>query len=577
MRVKLAKSAGFCMGVRRAMEMVLSEANKGKEAIFTLGPLIHNKQVMDLLASKGVRTVDDPTGLSHGSIVIRAHGVTPEKRRTLKETGLRVIDATCPKVVHVQSLVRFHTKKGRTAIIVGDPEHAEVIGIVGYSRGPVYVVGTPEEIDKLPQIEKPFVVAQTTQNRETFQQVAHTVLSRFPDAVVFDTICDATSSRQAEVKSFCGNVDGLVVVGGYHSGNTRRLMEVAKAAGIPAQHVETEKDLDKSYFAEMEVVGLTAGASTPNWMIRSVAKEIEGIKGKRENPLWSALRKACRFLLFSNLFISAGAGLLCLAAELLSDHRPNWIFPTIAFCYIYAMHTLNILFDKGASAYNDPQRATFIAGHKTFLLAVGALSVTAGLIISFFQGINTFVFASALSASGLLYGIPLLPSFGQGTRSRLRIKDIPGSRSLAESLGIVAVTTMLPNIDRPANSIVVITFAGMAIFFMAFAKAGLFEIFRVQGDLIVGTESLPISLGEKRTITLLKAALLSAFATLSVGFLAGLLSGFALIMLLPVFSMFLCVLAYQHRWLYPGLTFETVSEFPFYLSGLLAASAWLFF
>ncbi|PIV99494.1 MAG: 4-hydroxy-3-methylbut-2-enyl diphosphate reductase, partial [Deltaproteobacteria bacterium CG17_big_fil_post_rev_8_21_14_2_50_51_6] len=146
MRVKLAKSAGFCMGVRRAMEIVLSQANKGKGPIFTLGPLIHNKQVMDMLRSKGVTTVEEPSGLSHGSIIIRAHGVSPEKRRALKETGLRVIDATCPKVVRVQSLVQFHTKKGGTAIIVGDPKHAEVIGIVGYSRGPAYVVGTPDEI-----------------------------------------------------------------------------------------------------------------------------------------------------------------------------------------------------------------------------------------------------------------------------------------------------------------------------------------------------------------------------------------------------------------------------------------------
>ena len=577
MRVKLAKSAGFCMGVRRAMEIVLSQANKGKEPIFTLGPLIHNKQVMDMLRSKGVTTVEEPSGLSHGSIIIRAHGVSPEKRRALKETGLRVIDATCPKVVRVQSLVQFHTKKGGTAIIVGDPKHAEVIGIVGYSRGPAYVVGTPDEIYSLPQLQKPFVVAQTTQNKETFRRIVRKVTERFPDAVVFDTICDATSSRQAEVRSFSGNVDGLVVVGGYHSGNTRRLMEVARDAGIPAQHVETEKDLDRKYFAEMEVVGLTAGASTPNWMIRSVARELEGIKGKRENFTWNAIRKASRFLLFSNLLISAGAGLLCLAAEVLTDNRPNWIFPTIAFCYIYAMHVLNILLDKGASAYNDPQRAAFIADHKAFLLALGGFSVAAGLIISFFQGVNTFVFAAALTASGLVYGLPLLPSFGKAARSRLRIKDIPGSRSLAESLGTVAVTTLLPNIDRKADSLTAIALAGFALFFLAFAKAGLFEIFRVQGDLIVGTESLPISIGEKRTVTLLKVALLGSACTLSAGLLTGFLPRFALAMTAPVAAMFLCVLAYERRWLYPGLTFEAVSEFPFYLSGFLAVVAAVLF
>ncbi|RJR24482.1 MAG: 4-hydroxy-3-methylbut-2-enyl diphosphate reductase [Desulfobacteraceae bacterium] len=571
MKVRLAKTAGFCMGVKRAMEIVLSEANRANGPIFTLGPLIHNQQVMDLLESKGVIAVEDPTGLKEGSIVIRAHGIAPGKRYELKNTGLRVIDATCPKVVRVQSLVRYHTKKGCSAIIVGDPDHAEVIGIVGYSEGPVHVIRGPDEIKTLSHMERPLVVAQTTQNRELFRKVADAVIDRFPNAIVHDTVCDATSVRQTEVKAFAGSVECLVVVGGFHSGNTRRLVEVARSEGIPVQHVETEKDLNRDALKGMKVVGLTAGASTPNWMIRSVAKELESIRGERESKIGTVLRSAFRFLLLSNLFVSGGAASLTLAAALLSGAETGWIYPSIAFCYIHAMHVLNVLLDKRASAYNDPERSSFIADHRIFLILMGVFSILAALVFSFLEGINTFFFAGALSLVGILYGIPLIPSFRQGRRRLMRIKDIPGSRSLAEALGVVAVTTILPSIDRPSAPLPATLITSVVFFLMAYSKAGLFEIFRVQGDLIVGTESLPITLGEKRALTVLKLALAGAMLTLVLGFLSGFQNFFAFFMLLPILLMCLCLFGYEKRWVYPGLGFEALSEGPFYLSGVLAA------
>ena len=146
MRVKLAKTAGFCMGVRRAMEMVLSEANRGRGRILTYGPLIHNKQVMDLLASKGVNVIEDIPDQGRETVVIRAHGIPPQKRLALRETGLKIIDATCPKVARVQAIIRYHTKKGYTAVIVGDEDHAEVIGLMGYSKGQVHVIQSAEGV-----------------------------------------------------------------------------------------------------------------------------------------------------------------------------------------------------------------------------------------------------------------------------------------------------------------------------------------------------------------------------------------------------------------------------------------------
>ncbi|MBW1803872.1 MAG: 4-hydroxy-3-methylbut-2-enyl diphosphate reductase, partial [Deltaproteobacteria bacterium] len=216
------------MGVRRAVEIVLTEANRGSTPIYTFGPLIHNKQVMDLLESKGVYSIGDISGLKEGTLVIRAHGIPPDQRKRLRASALKLIDATCPRVARVQSIIRYHSHKGLTAVIVGDRDHAEVIGLVGYGNGRAHVINHADEVSRLPDGEKIFVVAQTTQDIHNFKSIVEAIKQRYPEALVFDTICDATHNRQDDVRSFAGHVDGVVVVGGHHSGNTQRLAQVAE-------------------------------------------------------------------------------------------------------------------------------------------------------------------------------------------------------------------------------------------------------------------------------------------------------------------------------------------------------------
>jgi (E)-4-hydroxy-3-methyl-but-2-enyl pyrophosphate reductase len=240
LKVKLARTAGFCMGVRRAMEMVLAEVNKGTWPLYTYGPLIHNRQVSALLETKGVKAIDDIKGLHNGTIVIRAHGIPPSERRRIKSTGLRIRDATCPRVAGVQAIISSHTKRGYHAVIVGDKDHPEVMGLMGYANGKAHAIKSAEEVAQLPRMKKLFVVAQTTQSGANFQEVVKAIQKRFPDALIFDTICDATYSRQEEVRAFADQVDGVVVVGGYNSGNTQRLVQISREAGMPTFHVETE-------------------------------------------------------------------------------------------------------------------------------------------------------------------------------------------------------------------------------------------------------------------------------------------------------------------------------------------------
>ncbi len=570
MKVRLARSAGFCMGVRRAMEMVLAEANRHEGVLYTYGPLIHNTQVIDLLKSKNVEIINDIRGLKSGTILIRAHGIPPEERNMLKASGMKIIDATCPRVAKVQAIIRRHAKKGYTSVIVGDRDHAEVIGLVGYAEGKALVINSTDELSHLPQTEKICLVAQTTQNEKVYEDITRKVIQRFPQAVVFNTICEATSQRQMEVKDIAPHVDCMVVVGGYHSGNTKRLAQVSEEAGTRAFHIETEKEIKKEAFENMEVVGVTAGASTPNWMIKNVVKEIEGIKGRNETILERRIKKGFKFLILSNLMVALGALSLSYAAAILSGRNPEIYYPLITLFYIYAIHVIYRFLDKGASSYNDPERAGFYHRFRLFLGLSSILAIVCALSLSYHMGIKVFLVMSGLTILGVFYSIPLVPSGVRHLWRYAKIKDIPGSKTLLEAFAWAIVITLVPLltaqvIDWPD---VAVTF--IAVLSLAFIRTAFFDLFQVQGDLIVGVETLPITIGEKRTISLLKWIIAATVVILVMAPLTGVLSSFSFLLMPCFLTMAVCLVAYEKRKIYPGPFLEALVEGNLFFAGFLA-------
>ncbi|MDZ7696933.1 MAG: 4-hydroxy-3-methylbut-2-enyl diphosphate reductase [Deltaproteobacteria bacterium] len=571
MKVKLAKTAGFCMGVRRAMEIVMAEANKAEGPLFTFGPLIHNHQVLDLLKSKGVRVIDTVEGIEEGKIIIRAHGIPPQKRQMIENSGLQVIDATCPKVTRVQAIIRHFTRKGHAAVIVGDQDHAEVIGLMGYSEMPAHVIQQEADVSALPELQQPFVVAQTTQNEKNFRAVVKALERRFPDLEVFDTICDATHERQQEVRTFKGQMDGVVVVGGYHSGNTRRLVQISRGGGMPTFHVETEKDLDKKALSQMNTIGLTAGASTPHWMIKTVVSEIEQIRGWRETGLIRRARQALRFLVLSNLIAAAGAFSLAYGASVLAGKGHTLIFPILAFFYIYAMHVFNRFLDKGASVYNDPDRAAFLNHYRKLLVITGLTGIVVALGLAYTVGMVTFLILLGLSALGVIYSIPVVPKAMKGKARYSRIKDIPGSRSLSEALAWTAVIVVLPTLENGDITWHAALATGSMVFSLSYVRAILFSLFQVEGDLMVGTETLPISLGKERTMQLLKIVLFITALILGLSPLLNITAPATCFLLFPLFTLSVCLLAYEKGRLHPGLMLESLVESNFLMTGIVVA------
>ena len=572
MKILIAKTSGFCMGVRRAVEMVLDAPEQHANPIFTYGPLIHNPQVLSLLQSKDITILDEIPDQGSGTVLIRAHGVPPTTKQGLKEANFRVIDATCPRVIKVQTIIRKHAKKNYAAIIIGDKDHPEVIGLLGYARQKGYVIGTMEELEALPAFENAIIVAQTTQNTQFFDAVKNWTAANHPHYKIYNTICDSTERRQAEVKRLAETVDAVIVVGGRNSGNTRRLTEIARETGKPAYHIESETDLkaiDLEVLSSARHIGITAGASTPNWIIKKVYRALEALQVKRKDNWRQIIFGLQRGLLLTNIYVSLGAGCLSYACSKLQGFSQFFPYVLIAMLYVQSMHILAHLTGNKADQFNDPERASFYDKYKRLLTVLALTAGGAGLVIAFTLGWFPFLLLLVLSLLGLSYNRILVPKRFSAARYR-RIRDIPGSKTIliAMAWGIVtALLTPLSLADKPhwITGFIFLWAAGLV-----FARTAFFDILDMQGDRIVGKETIAILLGEKRSLSLLKIILILLMAALFV------LSAFHLISYLGFFLisspllLLLLLSAYQQGILLPSVKLELLVETNFLLAGAIA-------
>ncbi|MBP3609716.1 MAG: 4-hydroxy-3-methylbut-2-enyl diphosphate reductase, partial [Lachnospiraceae bacterium] len=271
MKVKVAKTAGFCFGVKRAVELAEQQAASGKK-VYTYGPIIHNEEVTASLEKKGVKIVsskEEWNRVPPGTIIIRSHGVSKAEFEEMQDSGHEILDATCPFVKKIHRIVAEQSNSGRHIIVIGSEEHPEVQGIIGWCNGPVSVVETPEMVQKL-EIkpgEKVCVVAQTTFNSKKFQDLVEIIEKKRYDIIVLSTICSATEERQKETSLLAQESEAMVVIGGLHSSNTRKLYEISKQKCVNTYFIQKLSDLDLNLFKSFRSVGITAGASTPNNII----------------------------------------------------------------------------------------------------------------------------------------------------------------------------------------------------------------------------------------------------------------------------------------------------------------------
>ena len=273
MEIRVAGTAGFCFGVERAVDRVESLLRQGRSPLYTYGPIIHNEQVVEDFAARGVRvlhSLEEAQTVPPGTLVIRSHGISRAEQERMEALGFELEDATCPFVKKIHHLAQQADGDGRQVIITGDPRHPEVRAIVGWCGRPPFVIGAETEIPDLPADTPLLVLSQTTFLLEKFQKIVENIKKKYYNALVVNTICHATQKRQQEAEELAAGADAMIVLGGKQSANTDKLAEICEAHCANTYYVQSAEDLDHQGFVPVRVVGITAGASTPKKIIEEV-------------------------------------------------------------------------------------------------------------------------------------------------------------------------------------------------------------------------------------------------------------------------------------------------------------------
>jgi 4-hydroxy-3-methylbut-2-enyl diphosphate reductase len=518
MRVRIARHTGYCFGVRRAMDLAFGSLERSPGPVYSHGPMIHNRQAMEILAKRGLRPWPEDPGVlaasdfSKSTVIIRAHGLAPEAEKELRATGVSVIDATCPRVSEVQRLVAREAENGSSVIIWGAAGHPEVEGLLGYAGGRGLVLAKASDAALLPDLDQVTLVAQTTQNVDLWPEVVRAVQERFPDLKALNTICQATVNRQSEARRLSSECEALVVVGDRHSGNTRRLYEIALARGLKCVSVEGPGEIKASFVDGLSDVGLVSGASTPDWQSRLVRQRLVSLdRASQKTPLAFALR-LLRALVLSNIFVGLGAGCLGWAmAGVLGYKLPAYLFG-LFFFFCQAMHLMNGYLDLNAARYNDLDRADFLVKYQPYLFSLGVTSLFLSLTAALLAGPYDFWLIAVLSLLAFLYAFrwPVSPLRRWGI---WRIKDAPFSKSICMAVGwaillIFPAFFSNPPFLEPTPANVELGFwALVAVLFQLFARCLRMDFQDSIGDRIFGRRTAVTVLGWRWAARLLKATL----------------------------------------------------------------------
>ncbi|SHE31110.1 4-hydroxy-3-methylbut-2-enyl diphosphate reductase [Tissierella praeacuta DSM 18095] len=277
MEIIIADNAGFCFGVKRAVDITTTELLNSNSNIYSLGPLIHNPQVVKSFEEKGLKTIDEIEEIKNGRVIIRSHGVSKSIIDKISDMSLDIIDSTCPYVKSVHKRVEEYQNQGYNIVIIGDASHPEIIGINGWCKNQAFIVNSLEEARNLSKMDKICVVSQTTNTQEKFETLSKIIKEKGNKVEIFNTICNATNLRQESCKEVSSKVDAMIVIGGYHSSNTNKLVEISKKYCKNVYHIETSKELPLQVLSKFNKIGITAGASTPDWIIKEVVETMDNI------------------------------------------------------------------------------------------------------------------------------------------------------------------------------------------------------------------------------------------------------------------------------------------------------------
>ncbi len=580
MKIKLARTMGYCLGVRRAMDTAFSRLSRRGGAVYSHGELIHNGPALELLAQKGLKLW---RGETEGDLIIRAHGLPPDELARLRALDLNISDATCPRVKRVQKLIAREAAQDRMIIIWGKADHPEVIGLVGHAGGRGRVAAGPAEVAGLPNADRVLLVAQTTQDLTRWPAMAEAVLARWPEALIRNTICEATETRQTEVHRLTREVDALVVIGGRSSGNTARLADIGRRAGLPTVLAESAADLDPADLAGAETVGVAAGASTSTWQVAQILEALRAMARSRRGfgSFWPRL---LRVLVLGGLFAAMGLAALALSAGLLLGSTPPPILFSFFSFQVAALHLFRDFPKKHSRSQalalqlGDPDRTAFFAKYAWELRLLLALCAVLAALAAVQNG------PRAVMVLLLTWLTALAHQFAPRPKGRPSLaRTLAGPMLLAGGWAAVMVWINLPGGLQSLSNLKGLwsaLFSGGAVFGHVFALAVMEDVLGFQGDRIFGRPTLTTVFGEKAAQRLLTGFLAVWALGLTVGAAASVLPPLAWVLILtgPLYNFFLLKRLFPEAGrddLSPslhGFRFEALRYAQLWLTGL---AAWL--
>jgi (E)-4-hydroxy-3-methyl-but-2-enyl pyrophosphate reductase len=495
MKITLARHSGFCMGVRNAILRIVHEINKSEGELYVYGPLIHNPQTINVLHGRGMRTVNTLDGVSGQRIVVRTHGIPVDEIKYLKQCASRVINLTCPRVARVQAIIKKESGRGCHTIITGDRDHAEVTGLMSYASRGVTIISDIGEIGSIPPAESYVVVSQTTFDRILFKKIVDRILERYGKVQVYDTICDSTRFRQEDVITgiLQGN-DTLVVVGGKNSANTKRLAQIGRDNNITTLHVETEDELNEEDFTDSKSVLVTAGTSTPGWIINNILEKLYAINFKKGNILIKAIISILQLIVRTNLFSSVAAFFLTLMAMDYAGMAINMTFPLLSFLYIFSMYSINNYFDKNLLKLSNPYKYDIYEKYGVPLLLVSIASMALSIYLASRSNIICTSVVAGSYILGFLYSTGPVKEVVRKTMPEL-FRKVYNSK-IVVCFGWIIVTVLIPMLGTSISIPALISFSSL-VFALIFLRTALLDLIAFQGDLILGRETLPVLIGTR--------------------------------------------------------------------------------
>lgn len=502
MNIDIGKFAGFCDGVKYAVENTFSQAAKSDGDIYVDGHLIHNPQTLDMLENSGVHTYEDKEDISvldGKTVIIRAHGVSPKRREILSKHAKKIVNLTCKYVAKTQGLVKKYNLLGYRIVVIGNPTHPEIIGVCGFADD-VYVVYKDSDLDNIPSDEKKtLIVAQTTLQKDIFYNFVSKIKDKYKasEIIIKDTICEATEQRQNEILDIAKRNDVVLVIGGSESSNTKNLYKIASAIK-PSFYVEYKEDLNNLDLSSYKNIGIMAGASTPDWLIEEVAQTI---KDKYASPFSVFFSKIFDFLNYGYIFFSVGAFLMSYAIyDILSQSFQYQIGIITASFYLYT--SLINGYSNYTIRISDKKRYMFYDKYKLFFMSVIFISYVSMFYFSHKMSVGILMLTVLSSLLGLGYNMSFKkqPKFDNSLFFKLFKKLIPFKAIVIS----VAVTILLNgsifilNRNIIKEKLFAYMFSASIVFIFMFIRQALMEIKFSQSDKIAGAITLTAYIEPKK-------------------------------------------------------------------------------